>query len=292
MQLIRFCRQDGTLGWGLNTPVGVQDLTASDPTLPKSMIQVIDQWDTLLPRIQRLSLRLGVVEEPVSLLCPLDRPGKIFGVGLNYHDHAAEGGRSIGEEPVIFSKMPTSLSGPFDPILLPPQSKQVDYEAELVVVIGRKVRWADTKEAAESIFGYAVGNDVSARDWQKGKPGGQWLLGKSFDSFAPIGPGITLASSLRNPLDLKIELRIGDQRLQDSSTSQMVFTPVALVEYLSSVLTLETGDLIFTGTPSGVGVARTPPRFLTEGDLVEVSIESLGTIRNRCHRQSDPRVGD
>jgi 2-keto-4-pentenoate hydratase/2-oxohepta-3-ene-1,7-dioic acid hydratase in catechol pathway len=236
-------------------------------------------------------LRLGVVEEPVRLLCPLDRPGKIFGVGLNYQDHAAEGGRSIGEEPVIFSKMPTSLSGPFDPILLPPQSEQVDYEAELVVVIGRKVRWADAKEAAESIFGYAVGNDVSARDWQKGKPGGQWLLGKSFDSFAPIGPGITLASSLRNPLDLKIELRIGDQRLQDSSTSQMVFTPVALVEYLSSVLTLETGDLIFTGTPSGVGVARTPPRFLTEGDLVEVSIESLGTIRNRCHRQSDPRAG-
>jgi 2-keto-4-pentenoate hydratase/2-oxohepta-3-ene-1,7-dioic acid hydratase in catechol pathway len=174
------------------------------------------------------------------------------------------------------------MIGPLDAIRLPTVSNQVDYEAELVVVIGQRIKHATPIQAAQAIFGYTVGHDVSARDWQKGKPGNQWFLGKSFDTFAPLGPAITVASSIPDPSRLRIQCWINGQSMQDSNTRELIFPPAYLVEYLSQVMTLEPGDVIYTGTPSGVGVARTPPRFLKAGDTVEIEIESIGRLVNSC----------
>lgn len=282
MKLCRFARPDNSVGWGFASEYGIQDISIGDPTLPTQMVDIIQRWEQLQPRIQGLAKRLGPSDEPLRLLCPLDRPGKILCIGLNYRDHAIETGQSIPDEPIVFCKMPTAMVGPDDPIVLPRVSKQVDYEAELVIVLGDKARHVSEEEAKKKIFGYSIGHDVSARDWQTGKPGRQWFLGKSFDSFAPIGPFIALASSVPHPDNLKIQCRINNEIMQDGSTNQLIFSPTAIVSYISQVLTLEAGDVIFTGTPPGVGTARKPPRFLQDGDVVEIEIETLGTLRNPC----------
>jgi 2-keto-4-pentenoate hydratase/2-oxohepta-3-ene-1,7-dioic acid hydratase in catechol pathway len=282
MKLCRFQRPDASLGWGTVNASGIQDLSKADPTLPSSMTDIIKQWPKLLPRIQGLSMKLGVSEEPLRLLCPLDQPGKLLCIGLNYRDHALETGQPIPAEPIVFCKASTAMIGPDDDILLPKVSQQVDFEAELVVVLGERVRHADADTAARAIFGYSVGHDVSARDWQIGKPGKQFFLGKSFDTFAPIGPVIAVASSIPDPMILRIQSRVSGLTMQDSSTSQLIFSPTQLIQYISQVITLDAGDVIFTGTPSGVGMARKPPRFLQPGDIVEIDIESLGVLRNPC----------
>ncbi|GBD37630.1 Ureidoglycolate lyase [bacterium HR36] len=156
----------------------------------------------------------------------------------------------------------------------------MDYEAELVVIIGKRGRYIPESQSWDYIAGYTIGHDVSARDWQLRKPGGQWLAGKTFDTFAPLGPVLVTADEVPNPHDLHIELRLSGQVMQRSNTSQMIFTVDKLVSYISQVVTLEPGDLIFTGTPSGVGFARKPPVFLKPGDVVEIEIEQLGILRN------------
>jgi 2-keto-4-pentenoate hydratase/2-oxohepta-3-ene-1,7-dioic acid hydratase in catechol pathway len=201
-------------------------------------------------------------------------------VGLNYADHAAETGAQVGDEPVIFCKFPTALRGHGQPIELPPLSAKVDYEAELVVVIGRQARNIEPADAWDHIAGYCCGNDVSARDWQTGKPGRQWLLGKSFDSFAPLGPALVTRDEVPQPGQLTIQLRLNGRTMQDSNTRKLIFPIDFLVSYLSRVCTLLPGDLIFTGTPPGVGFARQPPVYLQPGDTVEVSIEEVGVLRN------------
>jgi 2-keto-4-pentenoate hydratase/2-oxohepta-3-ene-1,7-dioic acid hydratase in catechol pathway len=174
------------------------------------------------------------------------------------------------------------MIGPDVPIEVPQISSQVDFEAELVVVVGKRLKKADPLEARQAIFGYTAGNDVSARDWQKGKPGKQWLLGKSFDTFAPIGPAIVPAAAIPDPMNLRIQSRLNGQTMQDSSTHELIFTPEMLLSYISQVLTIEPGDVLFTGTPAGVGVARTPQVFLKPGDRFEVEIEGIGTLSNPC----------
>src|SRR5262249_56433602 len=172
------------------------------------------------------------------------------------------------------------VSGDGEPIRLPRVSDEVDYEAELVVVIGRGGRHIPRERALEHVGGYAVGHDVSARDWQLNKPGKQWMAGKTFDTFAPIGPELVTPDEVGDPHDLGIRLRLNGQTMQDSSTKQMIFPAPEVVAYLSQVFTLEPGDLIFTGTPPGVGFARKPPVFLKGGDVVEIEIEKLGVLRN------------
>lgn len=282
MKLCRFARPDGSIGWGVLNHSGVQDISKADLTLPTKMIDIMQSWSQLLPRIQGLSKRLGVSEEPLRILCPLDNPRKILCIGLNYRDHAIETGQAIPEEPIVFCKVPTAVIGPDDDIVLPRVSNQVDFEAELVVVLGERVRHIDLDGAKKAIFGYTIGHDVSARDWQTGKPGKQFFLGKSFDTFAPIGPSILLADGATDPMNLKIQSRINGETMQDSSTSQLIFSPAALVSYISQVISLDAGDVIFTGTPSGVGVARKPQRFLQAGDVVEIEIESIGILSNAC----------
>jgi 2-keto-4-pentenoate hydratase/2-oxohepta-3-ene-1,7-dioic acid hydratase in catechol pathway len=244
------------------------------------MVELIDRWKTVQPRILSLAKKLGATDQEVKLLCPIDKPRKILCIGLNYRDHAIETKAPIPDEPIVFCKMPTAMIGPNEPIVLPKVSNSVDYEAELVVIIGKTMKDVSPEQAADGIFGYSVGHDVSARDWQKDKPGKQWFLGKSFDTFAPLGPSIVTTDEVSDVSNLRVQCRINGETLQDSTTKELIFSPVTLISYISQVMTLEPGDVIYTGTPPGVGVARTPPRFLVNGDLVEIEIESLGILTN------------
>src|SRR2546422_1624095 len=209
---------------------------------------------------------------------PAVTPGKILAIGRNYVDHAIEGGAAPPEAPLIFNKLSTSLSAHNAPIVLPAISTQVDYEAELAVVIGRRAKRVSEPEALDFVFGYTLINDVSARDLQFGD--GQWVRGKGLDSFAPLGPFITTRDEIPDVQALKIEGRLNGQVMQSSNTGKMIFKVAYLVSYLSQGITLEPGDVIATGTPEGVGVFRDPPVLLKAGDVYEVTIEGLGTLRN------------
>ncbi|RIK75339.1 MAG: fumarylacetoacetate hydrolase [Planctomycetota bacterium] len=259
----------------------VVDLLAHDPGLPPSVKQLLEAGPAIHQRLQR-AIDSGpcVALRDVKLLAPVLDPQKIICVGLNYADHAAETGAKHGDEPVIFCKFPTALRGPEAPIELPPESSQVDYEAELVIVIGRRARRVSRPQALDFVAGYTCGHDVSARDWQKDKPGKQWLLGKSFDSFAPLGPWLATPDEVGDPGQLDIAMRLNGEVMQQSNTRQLIFPIDYLVSYLSHVCALLPGDLIYSGTPAGVGMARNPPVFLKPGDVTEVTIDRLGTLRN------------
>lgn len=218
--------------------------------------------------------------EEVKLLAPLPRPTKIIAIGLNYKDHIKETGRKMPEAPVLFSKPPTATIGPEATIILPNEAKQVDYEVELGVIIGRGGRNIPVETALEHVGGYTVFNDISARDFQYRD--GQWFRGKSFDTFAPMGPVLTLPDQLPDPQNIQLQLRLNGKTRQKSSTANMVFTVAELISDISKVLTLESGDVIATGTPSGVGfVAKPKPVFLKAGDIVEAEIEGIGILRNQ-----------
>jgi 2-keto-4-pentenoate hydratase/2-oxohepta-3-ene-1,7-dioic acid hydratase in catechol pathway len=261
---------------------GYVDLRAADPSLPNSLKELLGLGPSGMHRVAT-ALATGPLllrSDFVRLLAPIPDPQKVICVGLNYADHARESGMAPPSEPVIFSKFPTCVAADGDPIVLPRVSKEVDYEAELVVVIGQGGRDIPVEHARRHIGGYCPGHDVSARDWQLRKPGGQWLLGKSFDTFAPMGPALVTPEEIEDPGRLHIQLRLNGQTMQDSSTAQFIFGVDALVAYISQVCTLAPGDVIFTGTPPGVGAARKPPVFLQPGDEVEVEIEGLGILRN------------
>jgi len=217
--------------------------------------------------------------DDVTLLAPILEPPKIVCLGLNYKDHAEEQGKNTPDEPVIFMKPRTAIVGPGQPIIRPKLVKQLDYEAELAIVIGEKGKNIPVSEAKRYVFGYTVFNDVSARDIQfKDK---QWTRGKSFDTFAPMGPCITTTNQVKNPNNLVVRTRVNDELRQNSSTKNMVFNVYEIIHHLSQVMTLEAGDVIATGTPAGVGVFMKPkPKFLSPGDLVEVEIDKIGTLRN------------
>jgi 2-keto-4-pentenoate hydratase/2-oxohepta-3-ene-1,7-dioic acid hydratase in catechol pathway len=257
------------------------DLNAADPNVPACVKALLGRGREGLAHAQAaLQAAEVALKEPFNLLPPIPNPEKVICVGVNYADHAAESGMAPPGEPVIFNKFPTTIRKSGDPIVLPALSSEVDYEAELVVVIGRGGRHIPEEHALKHVAAYCCGNDVSARDWQKGKPGGQWLLGKTFDSFAPFGPELVTADEVPDPGSLWIRLRLNGQVMQDSSTSQLIFPVEKLVSYVSGVATLSPGDLIFTGTPPGVGMARKPPVWLKPGDAVEVEIEGLGVLSN------------
>ena len=217
---------------------------------------------------------------PATFLPPVAGAPRVICIGLNYRDHATETGAEIPGEPVVFNKFASSLTGHGHPIELPAISDQVDYEAELVAVIGRPARNVSAADASGHVFGYTAGHDVSARDWQKGRPGGQWLLGKTFDAFAPIGPAIVTTDEFGDPSGVGVSMVIGDQTMQSGNTGDMIFGVGQIIAFLSRFFTLQPGDLIFTGTPAGVGMARTPPRFLRSGDVCRVQIEGLAELVN------------
>ena len=214
----------------------------------------------------------------VKLLAPIPRPPKFICVGMNYRDHAREAGYEIPSIPTIFSKFSNVVIGPGAPIVLPKNSTRPDYEAEFAFIIGPGGRHIPAARALDHVFGYTIVNDVSARDHQTTTS--QWLISKSFDTFAPMGPWIVTRDEIADPHALDLELEIGGEILQHSNTRELVFGVPALIEYISSVVTLEPGDIVATGTPAGVGFARKPPRYLRPGDEVIIRIQGIGELRN------------
>src|SRR3989475_12725315 len=209
---------------------------------------------------------------------PIDRPSKIVCVGLNYRDHAEEQGTELPSAPLLFAKWPNALIGPGEPILIPRVSKQVDYEAELGVVIGKRVRGVSKENALDSVRGYICLNDVSARDLQFSD--GQWTRGKSADTFCPVGPQLVPAAGLPDPQTLGLRCVLNGEVMQDSTTANMIFTVARIIAFASATMTLEPGDLIATGTPAGVGFFRDPPVLLKDGDEVTIEIEGVGVLTN------------
>jgi 2-keto-4-pentenoate hydratase/2-oxohepta-3-ene-1,7-dioic acid hydratase in catechol pathway len=266
---------------------GYVDLHATDPGLPTSVRTLL----AASPAVRRAAAdaaesdrAVRYATHAVKLLPPVPDPDKILCIGLNYRDHAIEGGQPIPAEPVLFAKFPNTLIASGDPIKIPKVAQKVDYEAELVVVVGRAGKHIpNDRSAFEYVGGYTCGHDVSARDWQFKGSEKQWTIGKTFDTFAPTGPVVVTADELADPHDLRIQLRLNGQTMQNSSTKEFIFGVPALLSYLSQVVTLEPGDLIFTGTPPGVGIARKPtPVLLKPGDVVEVEVEKIGVLRNPC----------
>lgn len=289
MKLATFGAGDGPeLGPELGIVAGdhVLPLSRVAPRLAVDMIDLIARWPTLEREVRRLSIeaKQAIPTESVRFMAPVLRPGKIMAIGLNYADHIAESGAEMPPHQIWFSKAVTAVNGPFDPIRLPLVSPHSDYEAEMVAVIGTGGRHVSREAAPGAVFGWCIGNDVTERAWQHRTS--QWVVGKSFDSHAPFGPWITTADEVADPHSLSIQCLVNGELRQSSNTSQLVFDVWSQVEHLSQAMTLEPGDLLFTGTPGGVGAAMKPMRFLAPGDRVRVEIDGLGAIENVCEPEA------
>lgn len=230
------------------------------------------------PEWTSLPAQQGEAPDPEDLLAPICRPGKTICVGLNYYDHAAEVGKTAPEVPTLFAKVSTALTGPRAEIRLPDLSAEIDWEAELAVVIGTRTNQADEQRAREAIAGYTVFNDLSVRDWQRRTS--EWFQGKNFDKSSPLGPVIVTPDEVSPEDGLQVETLVNDRVEQSGNTSDLIFSVTKLVVYISQFLTLEPGDIIATGTPGGVGFVKTPPRYLRDGDVMRTRIEGIGELRN------------
>lgn len=237
-----------------------------------------------MPGWASLPGKRGEAPAPEDVLAPVTRPGKTICVGLNYYDHAEEVGKAAPEVPTLFSKVSTALTGPRAEICLPALSTQIDWEAELAVVIGKRAYQVDERQAGDSIAGYTVLNDLSVRDWQRRTS--EWFQGKNFDRSTPLGPVIVTPDEVTPEDGLRIETLVNDKVEQSGKTSDLIFSVNQLVVYISQFLTLEPGDIIATGTPGGVGFVQNPPRYLRTGDVMTTRIEGIGDLRNSI------RIGD
>ena len=264
----------------------IVSLSRAAPSLARNMIDLIARWSQVEGEVRRIA---ADAKDPLALAdvhlhAPVRRPGKIMAIGLNYADHIAESNMGTPEHQLWFTKAVTSINGPFDPIQIPKVSQAVDYEAELVAVIGTGGRHISKDKAASAVFGYCVGNDVTERAWQHRTP--QWSVGKSFDTHAPIGPWITTADEVTDPHNLGIRGLVNGELRQNSNTSNLVFNIWDQIEHLSKAMTLEAGDLIFTGTPGGVGAGFKPMKFLQPGDRSRIEIDGLGAIEGVCEPEA------
>lgn len=268
--------EDSSTGVGQRIGIVVGD-TVIDSGYAGTMVDLIADWDAQRPALEvKASAGGGVPLASVKLCAPVQRPGKIWAIGLNYADHIAESKMETPQRQVWFTKALTSINGPYDPILIARGTATPDYEVELVAVIGKRGKHIPADRAAEYVFGYCVGNDVTERMWQHAGP--QWSLGKSFDTHAPIGPWLTTADEIADPHALDLSCSVNGEIRQNSNTAHLVFNIWQQIEHLSTAMTLEPGDLIFTGTPGGIGAAMDPRQFLKPGDVVRCEIETLGTI--------------
>jgi len=281
MRLLTFARNADSR-FGVELPGGILDVHAADPQLPPSLHAYLRDAQRLRPVLEAL-----VAAPPaehvypaaaVRYLPPIEAPEKIVCIGLNYRDHAAEVNLPLPTEVTAFAKYANSLVGNGAAVVIPRESDKVDYEAELAFVIGKRGRHIPAERAYEYVAGYTIVNDVSVRDYQMRTS--QWMLGKVFDTHAPCGPVIVTTDEIPDPQTLAIRTSIDGQLLQDSNTAQLVFTVPALVAELSSIMTLEPGDIVATGTPAGVGSSRTPKRWMRVGERVRVEIEKIGALEN------------
>lgn len=290
MRLVSFRGTNGVARLGALMVGGVVDLQAAAQAMRVPAESFVDMSAFLAGGEAAQSAAQKVLDKSspgdilplanVHLLPPVPHPGKIVAVGLNYRDHAMESGaKEVPKVPILFAKFTTSIAGPSDDIVIPVGNPNVDYEAELAVVVGRRGKAISAVRAFEYVAGYMPLNDVSARTWQFGDK--QWVRGKSCDTFCPIGPHLTTRDEIPDPHSLAIRARVNGVTLQDSNTSKLIFRIPELLEFISASITLEPGDIIATGTPEGVGAFRQPPLFLKAGDVVEVEIEKLGVLRNK-----------
>jgi 2-keto-4-pentenoate hydratase/2-oxohepta-3-ene-1,7-dioic acid hydratase in catechol pathway len=256
--------------------VGLRD--AGFPDVLSVIAGGADAMDRVMRWIERPPTGERFDPAAVKLRAPIPKPPKIICIGLNYRDHAAESKMALPETPTVFSKYNTTVTGHLHPIVLPKNSSKPDYEAEFAVVIGKGGRHIPESRWREYVFGYTIVNDVSARDFQMATS--QWMIGKTFDTFAPMGPALVTADEIEDPHALRISLTLSGELMQDSNTSNLIFGVPKLIAYLSSVFTLEPGDIISTGTPAGVGFARKPPRWLRPGDEVAIQVEGIGKLIN------------
>jgi 2-keto-4-pentenoate hydratase/2-oxohepta-3-ene-1,7-dioic acid hydratase in catechol pathway len=263
---------------GLVTPDGTRDVGAGD------VVDLLRAHDGLPP-----PLHGSLIEEPVVTLSPLQRPGKIICIGLNYHDHCREQGVDPPPYPIMFAKFANAVKDPDEPVTRPAATEQLDLECELGVVIGRRARSVTRSQALEHVFGYTIVNDVTMRDLQRDDR--QWLRAKGSDGFAPIGPAVVTADEVGDPRALRLRSSVNGETWQDSTTAEMIFDVATLVAFVSRTITLEPGDLIATGTPAGVGHFQHPPRYLADGDLMRCEIDGIGVLENRV-ADATPRHPD
>jgi 2-keto-4-pentenoate hydratase/2-oxohepta-3-ene-1,7-dioic acid hydratase in catechol pathway len=259
------------------TRAGVIDASGEIVDLGVSMIDLLSSGDVALHVATRREGAERIPAADVSLMAPIPRPGKVLAIGLNYRDHARESGQEIPKHPVVFAKVSTCIVGPGSPVQRPVVSAAVDWEAELCFVIGKRGRHIAAADAMKHVAGYMCGNDVSVRDWQFHSP--TWMMGKGFDTHGPTGPWLVTADDVE-PGNLGIRCFVNGELMQSSNTGQLIFDIPAIIAYLSTAFTLEPGDVVFTGTPAGVGVSRKPPVFLKAGDVVRVEIDGLGALEN------------
>jgi 2-keto-4-pentenoate hydratase/2-oxohepta-3-ene-1,7-dioic acid hydratase in catechol pathway len=281
MRLVTFRRAGTSAEPGVLSDGRVVGLSGAGYT---SVQAIIENWETARQDIEAFlkepPKEAAAPLESLTLLAPIPRPPKLICVGLNYRDHAAESKMEIPAVPTIFNKFPNVVIGPGEPIVLPKNSAKPDYEAEFAFVIGKGGRHIAAADWRNHVFGYTIVNDVSARDFQMQTT--QWLMGKTFDTFAPMGPCIVTADEIDDPHKLDVKMTINGQVLQNSNTRELIFPIPELVAFLSSVVTLEPGDVVSTGTPSGVGFSHKPPRWLRPGDECVVSVTGIGELRNPC----------
>ena len=279
MRLIRF----GAVGQerpGLWQEGRIVDLKSIFPEIPDiGEAFFADGWLQRIENIEETGKKMEV-----RIGCPVSRPSKIICLGLNYLDHKEESGFEKPEQPLLFSKTPNTLTGPFDPIILPQSCTQIDWEVELAVIIGREGKRIAPQDALNYIAGFTVMNDVSGRQAQFSDS--QWFRGKSFDSFAPMGPELVTADEIENMQNLKLTAHVNGEVMQNGSTADMIFDIASIIAFISEDITLMPGDIISTGTPSGVGIFRDPPVLLKAGDVVECRVENIGTIRNTVQAES------
>jgi 2-keto-4-pentenoate hydratase/2-oxohepta-3-ene-1,7-dioic acid hydratase in catechol pathway len=277
----------GTTRLGVVVDDGVVDLAEAAPELPREATALLEAGG---PALRRASAAAAAARErlpldSLRLAAPILRPPKFLAIGLNYADHIAESGQEPPKLPTVFNKQSTCVTGPRDPVHLPRVSSALDYEGELGFVIGRRCRHVPRARAHEAIAGYLIVNDVTVRDWQFRSP--TWTMGKSFDTHGPLGPWLTTPDELGDPHGLRLRTWVNGELRQDSNTKQLVFDCFALVEHLSTAFTLEPGDVVATGTPAGVGIARKPPCLLKAGDVVRIEIEGLGALENPVVAEPD-----
>jgi 2-keto-4-pentenoate hydratase/2-oxohepta-3-ene-1,7-dioic acid hydratase in catechol pathway len=269
----------------------------ADRDLPPDMLRFLEGWPATRGRAHEALIFARDIGGPMArgvawprseirLRAPILNPRKLICLGQNYADHAAESNAPVPTEPILFSKFATSIIGPEDPIRLPTVSQQVDYEVELACIVGRGGRHIPKAQALEHVAGYTVFHDVSARDYQIGKPGKQWMAGKSFDTFAPMGPALVTADEVPNPHALDIRCTLSGEVVQSSNTRHLIFPIPEIIAYCSHIFTLEPGDVIATGTPGGIGYARSPQRFLQDGDVVVMEVSGVGILRNPVLRDT------
>lgn len=274
MKLVTFVEGDKAARPGLVVDGGIVDLGAEGF---KDAIAFMAAAPSVQADVAKKKPTIAL--EAVKLMAPVPAPPRIFGIGVNYAEHAAESGTQVQRVPTVFIVLSSAVVGPGESVILPKASEKVDYEAELAVAIGKPGYQIPAGSAMEHVFGYTMMNDVSARDVQRATT--QWSLGKSFPTFAPMGPWIVSKDEVPDPHDLAISMTIGGEKLQDSNTSFMIFRIPSLIEYISGITPLQVGDVISTGTPAGVGMGRTPQRWVKPGEEMVIEIEEIGELRNR-----------